>query len=104
MMSKATLEAIQLTETARSQLVPDGKLRAGVAIGPTKSALWSTQDPVSGRLEGVTIDLASSDDNIWTVTFAPVDEERKKLVDFGPNYFLGDSTYLVQPGSNIERC
>jgi polar amino acid transport system substrate-binding protein len=35
------------------------------------------------------------------VSFAPVDVERKKLVDFGPNYFLGESTYMVPAGSPI---
>jgi hypothetical protein len=38
----------------------------------------------------------------WDVSFAPVDAERKKLVDFGPNYFLGESTYMVPAGSLIS--
>jgi polar amino acid transport system substrate-binding protein len=32
----------------------------------------------------------------------PVDEERKKRVDFGPSYFQIESTYMVRPGSDIK--
>ena len=34
--------------------------------------------------------------------FMPVDDERKKVVDFAPNYALGESTYMVAPGSKIK--
>ncbi len=37
----------------------------------------------------------------WDVTFMPVDEERKKLVDFGNAYHLLQSTYLVAPGARL---
>ncbi len=29
------------------------------------------------------------------VSFMPVDDERKKRIDFGPVYFLVESTYMV---------
>ena len=32
----------------------------------------------------------------------PVDEERKKVVDFGNAYVVSQSTYLVAPGSSIK--
>ena len=43
----------------------------------------------------------SSSDNRWDVAFLPVDDERKKLVDFGNAYHLLQSTFLVAPGSKI---
>src|SRR5439155_17419886 len=39
---------------------------------------------------------------VWDVSFMPVDEERKKFVDFGNAYHLLQSTYLVAAGSNIR--
>ena len=36
------------------------------------------------------------------VAFMPVDEERKKRVDFGPAYFIIESTYLVTGASGIK--
>jgi len=36
------------------------------------------------------------------VAFMPVDEERKKRVDFGPAYYVFESTYLVTGGSGIK--
>jgi polar amino acid transport system substrate-binding protein len=39
--------------------------------------------------------------NKWDVAFLPVDEERKKFVDFGNAYHLLQSTYLVGPSAKI---
>ena len=39
----------------------------------------------------------------WDVAFMPVDEERKKFVDFGNPYHLLQSTYLVAPGSKLLK-
>ena len=43
----------------------------------------------------------SAADNKWDVAFLPVDEERKKFVDFGNAYHLLQSTYLVGPAGKI---
>ena len=43
----------------------------------------------------------SAADNKWDVAFLPVDEERKKFVDFGNAYHLLQSTYLVGPSGKI---
>jgi polar amino acid transport system substrate-binding protein len=45
---------------------------------------------------------ASAASGVWDVSFMPVDEERKKFVDFGNAYHLLQSTYLVAPGSTIK--
>jgi polar amino acid transport system substrate-binding protein len=39
--------------------------------------------------------------NEWDVAFMPVDDVRAKMVDFGPAYYLTESTYLVAAGSPI---
>src|SRR5262249_40604934 len=42
--------------------------------------------------------------NRWDVAFLPVDEERKKFVDFGNAYHLLQSTFLVAPGAKIQAA
>lgn len=110
----------------RNELFPTGRLRVAVAVGPAASALWAVRDDATGRPRGVTvmlgtamaqklkvplelIEYASSGEIIaatnrgaWDVTFVPVDDERKKTIDFGSPYHLLQSTYLVAPGSRIE--
>ena len=107
------------SEAVRNDLAPTGALRVAIAVGPTGSPLWATKDPASGAPRGVTVDLGralavdfvvySSSGEItdaagsgaWDVSFMPVDDERRTKVDFGPDYALGESTYLVAPGSTI---
>ena len=109
---------------AKRELTPNGKLRVAIAVGPAPSALYTVKDGAGYR--GVTIVLgtalaqklgvpvewvphlatgeiqASAAKGTWDVTFMPVDEERKKFVDFGNAYHLLQSTYLVAPSSKIN--
>jgi polar amino acid transport system substrate-binding protein len=106
----------------RKELLPTGKLRVAIAVAPVGSAFWATKDPLSGNPRGVTPDLAEelakdlgvqlewvvlpnsgeiATSGSWDVTFLPVDAEREKLVDFGPAYYMFESTYLVTSKSNI---
>jgi polar amino acid transport system substrate-binding protein len=111
---------------AVKELTPTGKLRIAVAVSPAPSALYAVKDATTGELRGVTIDLGnalakklgvepqfiaflasgeiqnSAANDVWDVTFMPVDEERKKFVDFGDAYHLLQSTYLVAPGSKLQ--
>jgi|SRR6185436_18972333 len=113
-------------EQARRELAPTGKLRVGIAVGAAPSAFWATRDPTSGRPRGVTVDLggalaarlgvplelvvyANSGEVVtagpkgeWDASFMPEDDERRKIVDFGPAYYLSTSTYMVRPGSPIR--
>jgi polar amino acid transport system substrate-binding protein len=108
------------------ELAPTGKLRVAVAVGPAASALWCVRDPATGKPKGVPVELgtalaqkhnvpielveydssgkiiAATNGNVWDVTFVPVDDDRKKVVDFGAPYHLLQSTYLVAPGSAIK--
>ncbi len=109
----------------RTALAPTGRLRAGIAVGSAISATWAKRDAATGHPVGPTVDLAtifaewadlplalveyrSSGEIIqaasagsWDVSFTPVDAERKTVVDFGPAFALGESTYLVPAGSPI---
>ncbi|WP_114966607.1 transporter substrate-binding domain-containing protein [Alkalilacustris brevis] len=100
-------------------VAPTGRLRLAVAVGQAISGVWCKRDS-DGEPVGVTIDLgraigvqlglpvdlvvcdssahivATANDGTWDVTFVPVDAERKKLLAFGPDYYLGTSTYGVR--------
>src|SRR5688500_30465 len=111
---------------AKKELTPTGKLRVAIAVGPAPSGIYVLKDEATGKYRGVSIDLSaalakklgveieyvpylasgeiqgSASKDAWDVTFMPVDEERKKFVDFGSPYHLLQSTYLVAPGSTIQ--
>ena len=108
-----------------SELIPTGKLRAGVAFAPSPSPLFVTKD-AQGQPRGVTVDLAKElaqqlgvavefmvapntgelvdalEAGKIDVSFMPVDDERKKRIDFGPVYFLVESTYMVTEKSGLR--
>lgn len=108
------------------QLAPTGSLRGGVVTAPAASAFFATRDG-NGDVNGVTVDLIRDFaatlklplvlqvyDNSGQVTdavakgecdlaFMPQDAERAKRVDFGPAYYLIESTYLVPAGSAIKN-
>jgi len=111
---------------ALGELAPTGRLRVAVAVGPSPSALWTVRDPATSKPKGVPVDLGSAlaqklgvpvelieylssgeivaarDKGAWDVTFVPVDDDRKTMIDFGAPYHLLQSTYLVAPGSPIK--
>jgi polar amino acid transport system substrate-binding protein len=110
---------------AMKELLPTGKLRVGIVFAPALSAFFAVKD-ADGRPRGVTVDLANelaqqlggspefmvvpnsglatdaTESGAIDVAFMPVDDERKKRVDFGPNYCLIESTYMVTGGSGIK--
>ncbi len=114
-------------DATAKELAPTGKLRVAVAVGPAASALWTVRDTATGKPKGVPVELGSAmaqklgvpvelveygssgdivaarDKGAWDVTFVPVDDDRKKAIDFGAPYHLLQSTYLVAPGSAIAR-
>ena len=106
------------------ELAPTGKLRLAIAVAPSPSAQFAIKDGENYRGVAVTLGRAlakkldvpveilphqasgeiqnSASDNRWDVAFLPVDEERKKFVNFGNAYHLLQSTFLVAPGSKIR--
>ena len=105
-----------------AQLAPTGKLRVAIAIAPAPSAQFAIKDE-AGHYRGVAVILGtalakklgvpvelvvyngsgevqnSAAQGKWDVAFMPVDEERKKFVDFGNDYHILQSTYLVAPAA-----
>jgi polar amino acid transport system substrate-binding protein len=112
-----------MADAAIKELAPTGKLRLAIAVAPSPSAQFAIKDGDSYKGVAVTLGAAlaqkaavpleiiphqssgeiqnSADTNRWDVAFLPVDDERKKLVDFGNAYHLLQSTFLVAPGSTI---
>ena len=109
---------------ALKELAPTGKLRLAIAVSPSPSAQFAIQDGNTYRGVAVTLGRAlaaklgvpleiiphqasgeiqnSAAGNRWDVAFLPVDDERKKFVDFGNAYHLLQSTFLVRPGAKIQ--
>jgi polar amino acid transport system substrate-binding protein len=109
-----------------SELAPTGKIRVGVAVGPTPGAGNVARDAATGGFRGIAIELGTelglrlripvefvpfpnsgaltdaAAKDAWDVAFIPVDDERRKLVDFGAAHLILQSTYLVGPGSPIR--
>jgi polar amino acid transport system substrate-binding protein len=105
-------------DNAVQELAPTGKLRVALVFAPEKSIFFILKD-AHGRPNGVTADLAAAlankldlpleyvlfpnsglatdavESGAVDVSFMPVDEERKKRLAFGPNYVLGESTYMA---------
>lgn len=109
---------------ALKELAPTGKLRLAIAVSPYPSAQFAIQDGNTYRGVAVTLGRAlaaklgvpleiiphqasgeiqnSAASNRWDVAFLPVDDERKKFVDFGNAYHLLQSTFLVGSSSKIQ--
>jgi polar amino acid transport system substrate-binding protein len=109
-----------------NELIPTGKLRVGVAFAPSPSPLFVVKGK-DGAVRGVTVDLGNAlaqqlgveaefmvapntgelvdalEAGRIDVSFMPVDEERKKRIEFGPVYFLVESTYMVTEASGLRR-
>ncbi|HME30617.1 MAG TPA: transporter substrate-binding domain-containing protein [Pseudolabrys sp.] len=113
-----------MADAALRELVPTGKLRLAIAVAPSPSAQFAIKDgdsyrgvavifgrSLAARL-GVPLEIIphqasgeiqnSAAANRWDVAFLPVDEERKKFVDFGNAYHLLQSTFLVPAASKIR--
>src|SRR5262249_34132746 len=109
------------------ELAPTGKLRVAISIAPSPSAIYAIKDDTSAHNRAATVEMGfamakklglpveflpprasgeiqnSAGSGKWDVTFMPVDEERKKFVDFGNAYHLLQSTYLVAPGVRLAK-
>jgi polar amino acid transport system substrate-binding protein len=113
-------------ETPAKEVAPTGTLRVAIGVGPAASAFYCTKDSKTGKPRGVAVDLGAelgrllhvpveyvkypssgaiteaANKDAWDVAFMPVDQERAKSVDFGPAYYVFESTYLVPAGSAIK--
>lgn len=111
----------------RRELIPTGTLRVGVVVAPAPSALFVVFDVETQTCRGVTVDIGKAlaqsldarpdivrfsnsgactdalEQGSIDVGFMPVDEERRRRVDFGPAYYILESTYLVTAESGIAN-
>jgi len=107
-----------------SELTPTGTLRIGVAYAPRATPIFVSRAP-DGAYQGVPLDLGRAlaqalDVPLEVVAaattaeltqaclagaidvgFMPADDERRRLLDFSPPYFVIESTYLAAAGSGI---
>jgi polar amino acid transport system substrate-binding protein len=121
----AAASPVEAEDVAKEELAATGDLRVGIAIAPTPSAFFSIRGE-DGKPRGVAVALGTAlaaklevpvvfvvypnsgalteaaDKHAWDVTFMPVDDERRKKVDFGAAYNRFESTYLVRAGSPVR--
>ena len=107
----------------RADLLPTGKLRAGINYG---NFILATKDPTTGESCGVAIDLLAdlarrlgvpaeivaydsvaamvdaAPTNAWDVAFLGSDPQRERLMSFTAAYLEIEATYLV-PGASPFR-
>src|SRR5262245_57058303 len=112
-MPRTIPEAID-EAAARREIAPTGRLRVGVVFAPAASPFFVIRKD-DGAPEGVTVDLGAAlaaelrlpveffvvpnsgeltdatEAGAVDLTFMPVDEQRKRRVEFGPAYFLAES-------------
>jgi polar amino acid transport system substrate-binding protein len=110
---------------ARKELAPTGKLRFGLVEAPKPNVFFVIRG-ADGKPEGVTADLGNAlartldvaieffvahnsgeltdalENEQIDAAFLPVDDERKKRVDFGPFQSLFESTCLVLGSSDFK--
>jgi polar amino acid transport system substrate-binding protein len=110
---------------ARKELAAVGKLRVGVVSAP-KANVFFVVAGADGKPHGVTADLGGElartldvaseyfvahnsgeltdalEKGVIDVAFLPVDDERKRRVEFGPAYVLFESTCLVLGNSDFR--
>ena len=122
----ASLQSENNSTLLMQQIAPTGKLRAAISVGATGNQFRATISPATNQPRGVPVDLAlalgeklgvpvelvgysnytdlldAAGRGAWDVTFITFDEERAKVMDFGPAYFLTEFTYLVPAGSAIR--
>src|SRR3954451_7075234 len=112
-------------ESTMKELAPTGKLRVALVFAPSMSIFFVVRE-ADGKPRGVTADLADAlakkfnvpvepvlfpnsgqatdalEAGNVDVAFMPVDEERKRRIAFGPNYALGESTYMVTAATGAK--
>lgn len=110
-------------ESVRPELAPTGKLRAGMNLGNT---LFTTKDPASNDLRGVSVDVMrelasrldvpvefvmyatpgdvadSVQEAKWDVTILAIEQARAKTIAFSPPITEIEATYAVHNDSPLR--
>ncbi len=115
----------QITPDVRADLVPNGRLRAGINYN---NAILARKDPVTGESSGVAIDLAreigtrldvpveivafgsvgalvdGAKTGAWDVAFCGSEPARERDISFTAAYLEIDATYLVLSTSTFRHA
>ena len=110
-------------DAARAELAPNGKLRAGMNLGNT---LFTTKDPATGELRGVSVDVmralasrlgvpvefivhATPGDvadavqkGTWDVAILAIEQSRAQTIAFSPPVTEIEATYAVRKDSPLR--
>lgn len=110
-------------QTARSELVPTGTLRAGMNLG---NALFTGKDAVTDELRGVSVDLMrelaarlgvpvafvmhatpgevadAAEAGTWDVAILAIEPARAKTISFSPAMTEIEATYVVRKDSPLK--
>lgn len=114
---------VRVPDAARMELAPTGKLRAGMNLGNT---LFTTKDPATGELRGVSVDvmreLASRlgvpvefivyptpgevadavQKGTWDVAILAIEQSRAQTIAFSPPITEVEATYAVHKDSPLR--
>jgi polar amino acid transport system substrate-binding protein len=109
---------------AAKELAPTGRLRAGLNFA---NALLTGKDPATGEARGIAADIArelgrrlgvpvdivayesagaladAAASGVWDIGFLGAEPQRASVIDFTAAYAEIESTYLVPPGSPLQR-
>jgi len=112
-----------VSDAARTELAPTGKLRAGMNLG---NALFTKKDPASGELRGVSVDLMrelashlgvpvefvvhatpgevadAADKGTWDVAILAIEQARAQTIAFSPAMTEIEATYVVHKDSPLS--
>jgi polar amino acid transport system substrate-binding protein len=121
MASSATTTGV--SEAARLELAPTGKLRAGMNLG---NALFTTKDAATGKLRGVSVDIMrelagrlgvpvhfelyatpgevadASEKGVWDVAILAIEQARAQTIAFSPAMTEIEATYAVHKDSALQ--
>lgn len=114
-----------VTDAARAELAPTGKLRAGVNL---RNELFMKKDAATGELRGVSVDLMRElaarlgvpvefvvhptpgdvadavDKGTWDVTILAIEQARAKSIAFSPPITEVGATYVVHQDSPLRSA
>jgi len=116
--------AQEASAAVRSELSPGGSLRVGLNLTNTATV---TKDPTTGELRGVAVELSralaqslgakfepvlyptsgklaeGARAGQWDIAFLAIDPARSQDIAFAPAYMEVHNSYMVPPGSAIQK-
>jgi polar amino acid transport system substrate-binding protein len=114
----------EVSAALRSEFAPTGKLRVGLNMS---NFLLTAKDPATGAPRGLAFDLGTelaqrlglpveflqypnpgalaeaAKTGVWDVGFLGAEPQRANEIDFTPAYVEIEATYLVPPGSPLQK-